>query len=89
MWLTLLVIFGLVFGLAVYAGKQYRDEIKPYWDPAVSLFAVLRFIGVALIAYGLWVSGRIVLQSIAVLIVLLIGLYVAIERPHAGADTNA
>lgn len=88
---TLAVILGLTFVVALYAGRQYREEIKPYWDPAVDVFTVLRFVGVALIAYGLWVSGRVVLQLIAVVIVALGGLYVAIERPTItdSSDSNA
>lgn len=80
--LTVLVVFTLVIVAAIYIGREYRSEIKPYWDPAVNLFTILRFVAVLVVAYGLWISGRIVLQVIGILIIALVGLYIAIERPN-------
>lgn len=85
---TLAVIATLTIVASVYAGRKYRTEIKPYWDPAVGLFTILRFVAVLLVAYGLWISGRIVLQFLAVLVIALVGLYVAIEKPHEDFGDN-
>lgn len=83
MVLALIGVAALFLVAGFFLAREYRSQIAPVWNPSLRAFRVLRLVASVFLAWGLLVSGRTVLQAIALLVMVFAGLYLALESPHS------
>ena len=82
-----LLAFGvIVLVAAMLVASEYRGRIAWWFKPTMRVWRVIRLLAVLLIAYGALISGRTILQAIALLGFAFVGVYIAVEQPHESVN---
>jgi hypothetical protein len=83
-----LVLGGLVGIVVVLALRNTvgRQSVLKVWRPTLALFRAFRLFTLLAIAFALWVSGRPVLQAVAVVGVVFVAIYVWLEQPQSAFE---
>lgn len=81
--IQLLVLGSLVaVGAIIVLRSIGRQRVLRVWNPTLLAWRTLRLVTLVFIFAALWLSGRLVLQAIAVAGVAFVGVYLWIEKPH-------